>query len=406
MNLSDLNKATRNSGVINLVIGALVLLAGGFIISAFGSAVLPTAASAQAERTDALFHFMLVIAGAIFLLVQGLLAYSVIRFRRKPGDDTDGAPLHGNATLEFIWTAIPSVIVLAITIYAYAVWVANTAPQANEQRIGVVGQRYAWAFSYVVPVEDIPASIDLDTMKPDVRAAIEAEGNVTINAPQMYSWVNQPVLASMETQDVIHSLWIPAMRIKQDLLPGRTTEVRFTPTQPGTYRIVCTELCGTGHGNMAGEVRQTVAIDGTPIDTINGAWLIIYENEDQYIQEFLEPELRRVLFPPEDPVERGRQILASGQYPCATCHILDDLGWQGNIGPALNGIGGRTNRLAATGDMDMDAYLHTSIRMPASYLVPGFGNLMPQFNPAPDQPNYMPDEDLDAIVAYLLSQTE
>src|SRR5690606_27658530 len=144
---------------------------------------------------------------------------------------------------------------------------------------------------------------------------------------------------------VIHSFWVPSMRIKQDLLPGRVTEVRFTPIEPGVYRVVCAELCGSGHGDMAGQI-----VNGNLV----GGWVIVHPDEETYRREFLEPETLSVLFPPEDPVELGRQILASGRYPCNTCHTLDDLGWVGTIGPSLNGIGARTQRLDASGHPDME----------------------------------------------------
>ncbi|MDL1903074.1 cytochrome c, partial [Anaerolineae bacterium CFX9] len=124
--------------------------------------------------------------------------------------------------------------------------------------------------------------------------------------------------------------------------------------------------------------------------------------------EFFNEQVSRIINPPDDPVLLGRQILDSGAYPCATCHVLDDLGWTGNIGPSLNLIGSQdriNRRLSATGSASMEEYLIASIRHPGDYLVPGYGNLMPQFNPEPNQPNYMPDSDLEAIVAYLLSQT-
>jgi cytochrome c len=94
-------------------------------------------------------------------------------------------------------------------------------------------------------------------------------------------------------------------------------------------------------------------------------------------------------------------ILASGVYPCASCHIVDDLGWNGAVGPSLNNVGNRAaTRVAGE---TAEEYLRISIRMPGAYLVPGYNNLMPQFNAEPGQPNYMPDSDLDAIVAYLLT---
>jgi hypothetical protein len=165
--------------------------------------------------------------------------------------------------------------------------------------------------------------------------------------------------------------------------------------EAGVYRIVCAELCGSGHGNMAGTVSER--------GELQGAWLVVHPDEETYLREFYDPNSMTILFPPDDPVELGRNILASGRYPCATCHVLSDLGWAGNIGPSLNGIGNRAPT-RVPGE-DGGTYLANSIRHPGQYLVPGYGNLMPQFNPAPEQPNYMPDDDLFAIVSYMLSLT-
>lgn len=396
MNVRNPNTSSRGgNAILWIVIAGLLIIAGGFLIATLTPTLLPTQASAQAVQVDDLFRFMLMIGGAIFLLVQGVLAFSVIRFRARKGDISDGPAIHGNTTLEFIWTAIPAVIVLVLTIYSYQVWTSTRAPQPNEQVTGVAGARFAWTFSYNVGEADLPDGVTLDQLAEPIRADVQ-DGGIQLVSNQLHTFVNQPVVLNMVTQDVIHSFWVPAMRIKQDLLPGRETEIRFTPIQPGVYRVVCAELCGSGHGDMAGTI-----VDGNLL----GAWIVVHADEATYRQEFLEPEASRVLFPPEDPVQLGRQILNSGRYPCATCHVLTDLGWVGNIGPSLDGIGARTQRLAASGEPTMESYIHDSIRNPAGYLVPGFGNLMPQFNPAPDQPNYMPEEDLNAIVAYLLSQT-
>jgi cytochrome c oxidase subunit 2 len=396
MNVRNPNTSSRGgNAILWIVIAGLLIIAGGFLIATLTPTILPTQASAQSVQVDDLFRFMLTIGGAIFLLVQGVLAFSVIRFRARKGDVSDGPPIHGNTTLEFVWTAIPAVIVLVLTIYSYQVWTSTRAPQPNEQVNGVAGARFAWTFTYNVGEADLPDGVTMEQLAEPIRNDV-ADGGIQLVANQLHTYVNQPVVLNMVTQDVIHSFWVPAMRIKQDLLPGRETEIRFTPIEPGVYRVVCAELCGSGHGDMAGTI-----VDGNLL----GAWVVVHADEATFRREFLEPEAARVLFPPEDPVQLGRQILDSGRYPCATCHALTDLGWVGNIGPSLDGIGARTQRLAPSGEPSLESYIHDSIRNPAGYLVPGFGNLMPQFNPEPDQPNYMPEDDLNAIVAYLLSQT-
>jgi hypothetical protein len=123
---------------------------------------------------------------------------------------------------------------------------------------------------------------------------------------------------------------------------------------------------------------------------------------------WLTDQVSTIYYPPDDPVERGRNLLVSGAYPCSGCHVLDDLGWAGVTGPNLNGIGDRAaaTRSAATGETPAE-YLSRSLYFPSEYLVPGFGALMPQFQPNdPSGPNYMPVDDHLAIVAYLCAQTD
>jgi cytochrome c oxidase subunit 2 len=380
-----------------IIVAGLALILGGLVIATITPSIFPVQGSAESQQIDALFRFMLAVGGSIFLLVQGVLVYSIIKFRAKPGERGDGPPMHGNATLEIVWTVIPAIIVFIIVVYSVRVWDVTRSVKPNEQTVHSVGARYAWSFAYDIERDALPADIAFDTLDPAVQEDFNEDGQVTFTSSQLHTWVNQPVSVNMEAQDVNHAFWIPGMRVKQDVLVGRVTNVRFTPIEAGVYRIVCAELCGSGHGNMAGEV----AADGSLV----GAWMIVHPDEATFMREFFEPERNTVLFPPEDPVLRGRQILASGKYPCATCHILTDLGWAGAIGPSMDGLASRTQRLAASGHPDMASYIHASIRHPGEYLVPGYNNLMPQFNDDPSESNYMPEDELDAIVAYLLTQT-
>ncbi|MBZ0292017.1 MAG: cytochrome c oxidase subunit II [Anaerolineae bacterium] len=380
-------RPTNNNGYIWIVAAFVLLVFGGFVISEATPLLFPTQGSAESRQVDDLFKFMLVIGGAIFLLVQGLLVYSVIRFRAKPGDTSDGPPIHGNATLELVWTAIPSVIVLVLVIYSYNVWISNTAAKDNEQVVQGIGRRFAWSFTYEVPETAIPDDVSVSDLSPTVQTQLEAKNSFTITSNELHTYVGRPVKVLLNTEDNQHAFWIPAMRIKQDLLAGRTTEARFTPIEAGNYPIVCAELCGDGHGAMRAEI-------------------VVHPDEETYLAWFNDTA-NTVFYPPEDPVERGRQILASGAYPCSGCHTLSDLGWQGVTGPNLNGVGDRADsvRAAATGETP-EEYLHRSIYFPSEYLVPGFGALMPQFQPDdPGAPNYMPIEDHIAIVAYLCTQT-
>lgn len=400
MNLPKLGNTQKQGGggfpVVWIVIGGLIVIVGGYLISLVTPSILPRAGSAQAVLIDDLFRFMLFIGGGVFVLVEGLLLVSVIRFRHRKGDRADGPPIQGNTTLEFVWTVIPAIVVTVIAIYAFVVWQQIETVPPNSQQVGALGQRYAWSFSYEANSETLPPDVNMDAVPEDVVARISSEEGLTFTSPQLHTWVNQPVNVSMETDDVNHAFWIPGMRIKQDLLAGRVTSIAFTPIEAGVYRIVCAELCGGGHGNMAGIV--------TPSGELSGAWLIVHPDEETYLREFYYPELEKILYPPTDPALLGRQVIQN--YPCSGCHILDDLGWVGVTGPTLNGIASRSARLAASGYSNMSDYLHASIRNPGEYLVPGYNNLMIQFNADPAQPNYMSDADLDAIVAYLLTQTQ
>lgn len=396
MNHTNLNRNGRTNNLVWIIAGGLAIILGGILLATVVPLILPEQGSAEAQQVDGLFRFMFAIGGAIFLLVNGVLAFSIIRFRARSNDISDGPPIQGNTTLEFVWTLIPAIIVTILTLYSYSVWTSIRSEKPNEQVVNATGQRFAWAFTYEVSPETLPSDVTVDQLPEDVRAAFNDGGTLTFNHPQLHTWVGQPVNVLLHTQDVNHAFWIPSMRVKQDLLAGRVTDIRFTPIEAGVYRIVCAELCGSGHGDMAGQVDEA--------GNLTGAWLVVHPDEETYLREFYEPEARTVLFPPEDPVELGRQILASGTYPCATCHTLDDLGWSGVVGPNLNTIG--TRAATRVGGQTAEEYLHNSIRHPGEFIVPGYSNQMPQFNPEPNQTNYMPEDHLNAIVAYLLTQTQ
>ncbi len=154
MNQGNVNSHGRSVSLVWIIAGGLAIILGGLLLSTLTPQLFPAQASVQAQQTDGLFRFMLAIGGAIFLLVNGVLLFSVIRFRAKKGDISDGPPIQGNTTLEFVWTVIPAIIVAAITIYSYQVWTTNIAPQPNEQIVNVVGQRFAWSFNYDITADN------------------------------------------------------------------------------------------------------------------------------------------------------------------------------------------------------------------------------------------------------------
>jgi len=401
MNLPKLGSSNQSGSggmgisLVWVIIGGVIIIVGGVFISLFTPSIFPTQGSAESVLIDNLFRFMLFIGGAIFLLVEGLLLISVVRFRQRKGERADGPPNQGNTTLELVWTVIPAIIVTILSLYAFVVWQQIETVPANTQNVSVLGQRFAWTFGYEATTDDLPPDVDMSRVPEALQHTLTEGGAITFSSPQMHTWVNQTVYVTIDTEDVNHAFWIPGMRLKQDALAGYTTDMHFTPIEAGVYRIVCAELCGGGHGNMAGIVTE----DGD----LSGAWLIVHPDEETYLREFYYPSLETVLYPPDDPVALGRQVIQN--YPCSGCHRLEELGWVGVTGPNLTGVASRTSRLNATGYATMEEYIRSSIRHPSEYVVPGYNNIMPPFNDDPSETNYMSEADWNAIVAFLLTQT-
>src|SRR5579871_268721 len=216
MNLGNLNSNNRSVSLIWIIAAGLAIVLGGLLIASFTPAIFPAQGSTQSLQVDTLFRFMLAIGGMIFLLVNGVLLYSVVRFRHRKGDDADGPPIHGNTTLEFTWTVIPAIIVLVLTIYSYEVYQSITAPQPNEQTIHVTGQRFVWTFNYDITPQTLPPGVTPAQLAKPIQTALNA-GTLTFTSPQLHTWLNQPVHALLDSLDVNHAFWIPGMRIKQDL---------------------------------------------------------------------------------------------------------------------------------------------------------------------------------------------
>ena len=210
----------------------------GLIASAIGVAIglaidwFPTDATSSADQIDTLYDVLVIVSVPIFVLVMTIAIYSVIRFRARPGDKSDGAPIHGNARLEVIWVVIPTIIVSALAAYGWIVLDNVEAKQKNELTVDVYAQQFAWRFDY------------------------PQRGGKPVQSEQLVLPKDRPVYFRIHSDDVIHSFWVPQFRLKQDAVPGITTRIRVTPDKIGTYQVVCTELCGIGHATM----RQTVRV--------------------------------------------------------------------------------------------------------------------------------------------------
>jgi cytochrome c oxidase subunit 2 len=189
---------------------------------------LPDSASKQMDRIEFIYWFATVISIAIFALVGAVLLYSVFAFRSAPEDESDGPSIHGHTGLEIAWTVVPAILVIAIGVMSAIVLSQNGNAGTNPMTIKVFAQQFAWRFEY-----------------PDQKK---------LKSNKLVMPVDRNITFELESADVIHSFWIPAMGQKQDVVPGIDTSIVVTPTKTGNFTLICTELCGLGHALMRAKV--------------------------------------------------------------------------------------------------------------------------------------------------------
>jgi cytochrome c oxidase subunit 2 len=270
---------------------------------------LPTSASEEMDRIEFVFWFTTVICIAVFSVVAAAIIYSVLNFRAQPEDDTDGPPIHGHTGLEIVWTAIPAVLVLAISIVSAVVLAKNDDAGDNPLRIAVTAQQFAWKFEY-----------------PGERKVVSG----VLVLP-----VDRAVKLTLRSLDVIHSFWVPEFGQKSDAVPGIETTLVITPTKVGEYSLVCTELCGLGHPTMRAPVR---VVEGAAYERfLAGAG----EGEDE---------------------TSGESIFASAG--CGGCHAFEPAGTDAQVGPSLDAI--------ESGGAPLEDFVHESIVDPNATITGGY----------------------------------
>ena len=214
------------TAILSVVASVIGILLGSWI------EWFPIDASSQAAEIDEVWDVLVAASVPVFVVVVAIVLLCVWRFRMRPGEELkDGPPIHGNTTLEVVWTAIPAIMMVTLSIYAYAVLVDIEETKANELHVTVTGQQFAWYFEY------------------------EVDGK-TVRSEQLYLPKDRSVKFLVKSKDVIHDFWVPAFRMKIDAVPGITTNYRVTPTRIGKFDVVCAELCGLGHATM----RQTANV--------------------------------------------------------------------------------------------------------------------------------------------------
>jgi cytochrome c oxidase subunit 2 len=192
--------------------------------------LMPIQASSQAVDIDWMWNLEVIAMAFLFALIVVPMAYSLVVFRRRKGDTTDAEHMEGNTKLEIAWTIVPLFIVMA---YAYLGAINLAAIQRADPDamvVRVTGLQWSWTFEYP-PVD-----------------------GVVVTSKELHVPVGKQILLRMTSNDVIHSFWVPEFRVKQDVVPGRLTELRVTPTLEGNYKVRCAELCGTAHYSMENPV--------------------------------------------------------------------------------------------------------------------------------------------------------
>ena len=300
--------------------------------------IQPPVASTVAQGVDNVYYFLTGLTLFFTVLIFSIIFVFMIKYRRR---SPDGIPVETaeNLPLELAWTIIPSIICVFIFFWASELYVRNARPPASSTEIYVIGKQWMWHLQH-------------------------PEGPREIN--ELHVAVGEPVKLTMTSQDVIHDFYIPAFRVKKDVLPGRYTSIWFQPTEVGTYHLFCAQYCGTDHADMIGWVYVM-----SPDDY--AAWLNSGEKNESMAQQ-------------------GEQLFT--HLGCASCHAE---GANSN-GPSLAGIYGTSVKLANGENHVVDeSFIREAIVSPNSVALPNYKQIMPTFQ------GQLDEEQVLQLVAYVKS---
>jgi len=290
----------------------------------FAKWVMPAQSSTLAPDIDNLFWFITAVSAFFFVLIASLITIFAIRYRRRSASDVTPHITH-NQKLEIVWSVVPLLILIVIFFWGFNGYMRASIAPANAIEIQVRAKKWVWEFEY-----------------PD--------GMRTLN--EFHVPLNRPVRLVMNSEDVIHSFFVPSFRIKMDVLPRRYTELWFEATQPGVHQVFCTEYCGKGHSDMLARIH----VDD---DAAYQKWLV---EGDESMKTMPLPELGKITYE---------------NAGCATCHSLDGSSGQG---PSWNGIFGQTrNFIDGTSARVDENYIRQSIMEPNAKVVKGYEQIMPTF---------------------------
>ena len=283
--------------------------------------LFPEQASALAGRVDALYFFLIGISVFFSLLIAGLVIYFAIKYRRRSETEPAPEPATGGTALEIVWSVIPLGIAMVIFVWGASVFFSINRPPDDALEIYVVAKQWMWKLQHM-------------------------EGQREIN--ELHIPLGRAVRLKMTSEDVIHSFYVPVFRVKQDVMPGRYTQIWFHPTKVGRYHLFCAEYCGTKHSGMIGWVTVMEPPDYQ-------AWLSGGSGEGSL-------------------ASKGDKLFQD--LACVNCHKADGSG----RGPSLQDLPGKTVELEGGQKITVDDdYLRESILSPQSKIVKGYQPIMPTF---------------------------
>jgi cytochrome c oxidase subunit 2 len=290
------------------------------------------------KQIDGVFLFILVVCVVLLALITASMTYFVIKYRKYPTP----AQIEGNRLLETIWTVVPVIVVLTMFYYGSKAYTERGRFPKEAIEVNVTARQWAWSFEYA------------NGLQSDV-----------LNVP-----VGKPVKLKLTSSDVIHSFYVPAFRVKEDVVPGRQGAIWFAADEEGSYDLFCTEYCGLGHSMMLAKVS-----------------VMAQEEFKGWLSAKVEPEAL-------EAAKTGQELIkAKG---CTACHTTDGTPL---IGPTFKGIFGRKS-IVVTGDRQREVivderYLRTSMLEPKADVVKGFPPVMPSHK------GILTDEEIEAIIEYL-----
>ncbi|HUH11929.1 MAG TPA: cytochrome c oxidase subunit II [Longimicrobiales bacterium] len=305
-----------------------------------GLPFFPEQASTLAREVDALYFFLLAVTAFFSTLIAVLVIVFVLRYRRRSERDVPPA-IHGSLALELTWTLIPLAILLGVFVWSAKIFYAMFRPPAGSMNVYVVGKRWMWKAQHLT-------------------------GQREIN--ELHVPVGVPVRLHLTSEDVIHSFFVPAFRVKRDVIPGRYTSVWFEATRAGRYHLFCAEFCGTKHSQMIGSI-------------------VVMEPDD--FQQWLAGGATGSM------ASAGEKLFSD--LGCGTCHRPDSLA----RGPSLQGLFGGPVRLV-TGEVVTadESYVREAIVNPSAKVVEGFQPVMPTYQ------GLIGEEGLMQLIAYIQSLGE